>query len=261
MLKLNHISKTFNAGTVNEKKALSDISLHLKKGEFVTVIGSNGAGKSTLLNAISGSFGIDSGSIELDGKDITHTKDFVRAASIGRLFQNPMQGTAPAMSIEDNLFLASGRSGWLGRISERDRKDFREMLAVLGMGLEDRMKSPVGLLSGGQRQALSLLMATYHTPKLLLLDEHTAALDPAAAEKILELTEKIVSENRITCLMITHDMDSALHLGSRTIMMNGGKIIHDLSGAEREKATTGTLISLFKEETCGAVVSDRMLLS
>ena len=185
MLKLQSVSKTFGKGTVNEKKALRNITLDVKKGDFISIIGSNGAGKSTLLNAISGVFEIDSGSIILDGTDITRMSEHKRASVIGRLFQDPMKGSAPSMSIEDNLFLASGKRGWFSHMTSADRKEFRERLALLGMGLEDRMKHPVGLLSGGQRQALTLLMATYNIPKLLLLDEHTAALDPATAEKVL----------------------------------------------------------------------------
>ncbi len=260
MLKLNHISKTFNRGTVNEKQALKDINLEVKEGDFITLIGSNGAGKSTLLNAISGVFTVDEGYIKLGGRNITNLAEHTRAKEIGRLFQDPMRGSAPSMSIEDNLFLASGETGWFGRIGEKQRKEFRERLALLGMGLEDRMKSPVGLLSGGQRQALTLLMATYHVPKLLLLDEHTAALDPATAEKVLKITNDVVTKNHITCLMITHDMQSALDLGNRTIMMDGGRIIYDTSGEQRAKSTVEDLLRLFKEKA-GGLTNDRMLLS
>lgn len=260
MLKLNHVSKTFGVGTVNEKRALTDICLDVKKGDFISIIGSNGAGKSTLLNSISGVFLVDKGSIILDGKDITDMPEHIRSKVIGRLFQDPMRGSAPSMSIEENLFLASGMHGWLGRITKADREMFREKLALLGMGLEDRMSSPVGLLSGGQRQALTLLMATYQTPKLLLLDEHTAALDPATAEKVLEITKNVIEENNITCLMITHNMQSALELGNRTIMMNNGQIVYDVANEERKKITVNDLLEKFKEKAGGALTNDRMLL-
>ena len=234
MLIINDISKTFNPGTVNEKTALSHLSLTVNDGDFISIIGSNGAGKSTLFNAIAGSFMTDEGSIVLDGVDITMTPEHVRARSIGRLFQDPQKGTAPDMSIEENLALAAGSGGWLSRLSKKERSDLRERVAVLGMGLEDRMSSPVGLLSGGQRQALALLMATINPPKLLLLDEHTAALDPATSEKVGELTDKIVATNKLTCLMITHNMTSALQQGNRTLMMEGGRIILDISGSQRD---------------------------
>lgn len=222
MLKLDHIKKTFNPGTVNEKRALNDLSLHLAPGDFVTVLGSNGAGKSTMFNAIAGTFQLDSGSVILDGRDITSLPDYKRSKFIGRMFQDPLKGTAPSMTIEENLALAYLRASRsrspFSMVSAAERREFREKLAQLGLGLEDRMNAMVGLLSGGQRQALTLLMATLVTPKLLLLDEHTAALDPATAEKVLELTKKIVAENSITCLMITHNVQSALQLGNRTIM-------------------------------------------
>ena len=206
MLKLSHISKTFNPGTVNEKVAIRDLSLHLEKGDFATIIGSNGAGKSTMFNAICGDFLTDSGSIVLDGEDITFMPQHARAKNIGRLYQDPMRGTAPGMTILENLALAAGKRGWLSRISKSDKQRFREQLALLDIGLEDRMNHPVGLLSGGQRQALTLLMATMNPPKLLLLDEHTAALDPGTAEKVLNLTKRIVEEHHLTCLMITHSL-------------------------------------------------------
>ena len=218
MLKLTHISKTFNPGTVNEKKALCDISLDVADGDFISIIGSNGAGKSTVFNAIAGSFYTDSGSIFLDGEDITLQPEHVRAKKIGRLFQDPMRGSAPGMTIEENLALAAGKGGWFSHISRATREEFRERLSLLGMGLEDRMQHPVGLLSGGQRQALTLMMATFNPPKLLLLDEHTAALDPATAEKVLALTKDIVEKNALTCLMVTHNMQTALDLGNRTLM-------------------------------------------
>ncbi len=262
MLKLHKVSKTFNPGTVNEKCALHEIDLHLAEGDFVTVLGSNGAGKSTLMGAIAGSFLPDSGQILLDGKDITRLPDFKRSKSIGRLFQDPLRGTAPGMTIEENLALAylraSERRSPFSRITAADRREFRQRLAELGLGLEDRMEQPVGLLSGGQRQALTLLMATLVTPKLLLLDEHTAALDPATAEKVLTLTRDIVTRHGITTMMITHSIPSALSLGGRTIFMNEGKIVLELSGDQRQKLTEQELLQLFRD---AAVTSDRMLLS
>lgn len=247
MLRIEHISKTFNPGTVNEKTALSDLSLHLKPGDFASIIGSNGAGKSTLLGAIAGSFTVDSGSIALDGRDITFTPDHRRSVVIGRLFQDPLRGTAPSMTIEENLALAYTRkaSRSFFAVNHRDNAYFRDLLATLGMGLEDRMKTKMGLLSGGQRQAASLLMATVARPKLLLLDEHTAALDPGAAEKVMEITGQIVARDKITTLMITHDMDYALSMGSRTIMLSGGRVVLDLSGPERQAMTAGALAERF----------------
>lgn len=235
MLNIQSISKTFNPGTVNAKQALSGLSLHLDHGDFVTIIGSNGAGKSTLFNAIAGSFYVDDGFIELDGEDITYMPEHKRSLMVGRLFQDPLKGTAPGMTIEENLALAylrtaKGKSPF-SRISKKDKDAFRERLSLLNMGLEDRMTQPVGLLSGGQRQALTLLMATLITPKLLLLDEHTAALDPGTAEKVLELTKNIVAEEKITCLMITHNMNQALELGNRTLMMANGNIVLDVAWA------------------------------
>ena len=261
MLTLSHVSKTFTPGTVNAKTALSDLSLHVNKGDFITIIGANGAGKSTLFNAVAGSFMTDSGNIILDGKDITLMPEHKRAKSIGRLFQDPMRGSAPGMSIEENMSLAAGHGSWLSSISRKDKALFRERLALLGMGLEDRMKQPVGLLSGGQRQALTLMMATFNPPKLLLLDEHTAALDPGTAEKVLELTKKIVDENNLTCLMITHNMQSALDLGNRTFMMNNGNIVYDVEGDERKKLHVSDLLQKFKESVGKELDNDRMLLS
>ena len=258
MLQLTNISKTFNPGTVNEKTAISNLSLHLEKGDFVTIIGSNGAGKSTLFNALCGDFFTDSGSIVLDGTDMTFQPSYVRSRNIGRLFQDPMRGSAPGMTIEENLSLAAGSGGPFSRISKADRERFRARLSLLGMGLEDRMKQPVGLLSGGQRQALTLLMATLVTPKLLLLDEHTAALDPATAEKVLELTKQIVADNNITCLMITHNIPSALALGNKTIMMNNGQIVMELAGEERSSMTTEKLLKKFHEQ---GMSNDRILFS
>lgn len=260
MLKISHISKTFYPGTVNAKTALNNLSLDVKRGDFITIIGANGAGKSTLFNAIAGSFLTDSGTIELDGKDITLSPEHKRAREIGRLFQDPMRGSAPGMTIEENLSLAAGRGGWLSHIKRADREFFREKAALLGMGLENRMDQPMGLLSGGQRQALTLMMATINTPKLLLLDEHTAALDPATAEKVLDLTKTIVSENNLTCLMITHNMQSALELGNRTVMMDFGQVIFDVSGKERESLTVADLMQKFKENSGKALDNDRMLL-
>ena len=262
MLKLNHISKTFAPGTVNEKRALNDLTLHLAPGDFVTVIGSNGAGKSTMFNAIAGTFQPDSGSVILDGKDITRLPDYKRSKFIGRMFQDPLKGTAPNMTIEENLALAylraSNARSPFSMVTAAERKEFREKLSQLGLGLEDRMNTVVGLLSGGQRQALTLLMATLVTPKLLLLDEHTAALDPATAEKVLELTRKIVAENSITCLMVTHNVQSALQLGNRTIMMKDGSIVMELSGRERSAITTEQLLRAFHSH---GVDNDRILFS
>lgn len=263
MLDIQHISKTFNVGTVNEKRAVTDLSLHLDKGDFVTVIGSNGAGKSTLFNAIAGSFYVDKGRILLNGKDITFTREHNRSRVIGRLFQDPLRGTAPHMSIEENLALAYLRAAHgnpFSRITARDRELFRAQLAQLDMGLEDRLGQPVGLLSGGQRQALTLLMATMVPPELLLLDEHTAALDPATAEKVLGLTKRIVAENGLTCLMVTHNMQSALELGNRTVMMNAGKIVMDVSGEERARLGVPDLLRRFRESSGKELHNDRMLL-
>ena len=260
MLELQNLRKTFSAGTPDERKALDDVSLSIADGDFISIIGANGAGKSTLFNAICGSFALDSGRVILDGKNVTMVPEHRRAKQIGRLFQDPMRGSAPDMSIEENLALAAGNGGWLSRVSAADRKAFRDRLSLLGMGLEDRMRQPVGLLSGGQRQALTLLMATYHAPQVLLLDEHTAALDPGTAEKVLELTRNIVGENRITCLMITHNMQSALDLGNRTLMMDRGKIIYDVTGEERDGLTIGDLTDKFRQLSGRALDNDRMLL-
>ena len=261
MLKLNNIRKVFNAGTVNEKVALNGLNLHMKEGDFVTVIGGNGAGKSTMLNAIAGVFEVDEGSIVIDGVDVTHLPEYKRAAYIGRVFPDPMMGTAATMWIEENMALADRRGlprTLKGGITKADREAYREHLKILDLGLEDRLTSKVGLLSGGQRQALTLLMATLVTPKLLLLDEHTAALDPATAEKVLALTEKIVAENNITCLMITHNIPSALALGNRTIMMNNGRVVMELSGEERANMTSEKLLKAFHEQ---GISNDRILFS
>ena len=262
MLKIDHISKTFAPGTVNEKRALNDLSLHLAPGDFVTILGSNGAGKSTLFNAIAGTFQPDTGKILVDGADVTRMPDYKRSKFIGRMFQDPLKGTAPNMTIEENLALcylrASQRRSPFSMVSAAERREFRARLSDLGLGLEDRMDTVVGLLSGGQRQALTLLMATLVTPKLLLLDEHTAALDPATAEKVLELTKKIVAENRITCLMITHNVQSALSLGNRTIMMKDGRIVLELSGDTRKTITTEQLLQAFRQQ---GLDNDRILFS
>ena len=265
MLTITNVKKTFNKGTVNEKKALNGINLHLAPGDFVTIIGGNGAGKSTMLNMIAGVYPIDSGKIEIDGINISREPEYKRAKYIGRVFQDPMRGSAPGMTIEENLALAylrtaKGKSPF-SRISKKDKDAFRERLSLLNMGLEDRMTQPVGLLSGGQRQALTLLMATLITPKLLLLDEHTAALDPGTAEKVLELTKNIVAEEKITCLMITHNMNQALELGNRTLMMANGNIVLDVGGAERASMTVEDLIARFKTGAGHALDNDRILLS
>ena len=262
MLKLENISLTFNAGTVNEKKALTDLSLHLHKGDFVTILGSNGAGKSTLFNTVAGTYTPDSGKVYLDGKDITALPDYKRSKEIGRLFQDPLKGTAPNMTIEENLALAYLRANHtkspFSMVSKADRAEFRERLAMLNLGLEERMDQPVGLLSGGQRQALTLLMATLVTPKILLLDEHTAALDPGTAETVLELTKKIVAEHNITCLMITHNLASSLALGNRTIMMADGRIVLDIGGEERKGLTADDLLQRFRTQ---GLDNDRIMLS
>ncbi len=265
VLELKNVGKTFNPGTVNEKVALSGVNLHLNPGDFATIVGSNGAGKSTLFNAIAGSFVPDTGSIVLDGEDITFQPDYRRSKTIGRMFQDPLRGTAPNMTIEENLALAylraSKKTSPFSRITRADREQFAQRLSQLGLGLEDRMKQPVGLLSGGQRQALTLLMATLVTPKLLLLDEHTAALDPATADKVLELTKSIVAENHITCLMITHNMHDALTLGNRTLMMDSGRIVLDIAGPEREGLTVDDLLQRFAKNAGHALSDDRVLLS
>ena len=260
MLQLQKIQKTFHPGTPDAKTALDGVSLHVKKGDFVTIIGANGAGKSTLFGAIAGGFITDAGKIYLDGRDITLTPEHKRAREIGRLFQDPMRGTAPGMTICENLALAAGRGSWLHMLSKRDRDDFRERIAMLGMGLEDRMNQPVGLLSGGQRQALTLMMATFQPPKVLLLDEHTAALDPGTAEKVLTLTKTIVAENALTCMMITHNMASALELGNRTIMMDRGKIVFDTTGEARAHLTVADLLEKFRDAAGKELDNDRMLL-
>lgn len=261
MLTLSDVKMVFFKGTPDEKVALNNLSLEVNQGDFITIIGANGAGKSTLFNAIAGTYLTDEGRILLEGKDITAMPEHKRARFIGRLFQDPMKGSAPGMSIEENLALAAGHGGWLSTVSKKDKKIFREKLALLGMGLEDRMNSPVGLLSGGQRQALTLMMATINPPKILLLDEHTAALDPGTAEKVLNLTTQIVDENKITCLMITHNMQSALDLGNRTIMMDKGRVVYDVANEERAGLTVPDLLEKFKSSVGENLDNDRMLLS
>lgn len=266
MLTMKDVTKTFNPGTVNEKKALDKVNLHLEDGDFATIVGSNGAGKSTLFNAITGNFYVDEGQIVLDGEDITYKKEHIRSKVIGHLFQDPLKGTAPHMTIEENMTLAylrasTAKHAYFSRISGTDKQKFREQLALLNMGLEDRMKQPVGLLSGGQRQALTLLMATMVTPKILLLDEHTAALDPATAEKVLELTKEIVARRKITCLMVTHNMHQALELGNRTLMMDGGNLVFDVKGEERSKLTVEDLLKQFQIRAGKQLDNDRILLS
>ena len=264
MLKLEHLYKTFNPGTINQKVALSDLSLHLNPGDFVTVIGGNGAGKSTMLNAIAGVWAVDSGRIILDGQDVTALPEHKRAKLIGRVFQDPMMGTAPNMQLEENLALAMRRGqrrglGW--GVTKAEREVYREKLKTLNLGLEDRMTVKVGLLSGGQRQALTVLMASLQKPKLLLLDEHTAALDPATAAKVLDLSDRIVAESQLTALMITHNMTDAIKHGNRLIMMNEGKIILDISGEEKKKLTKQMLMEKFAELSGSQVESDQVLLS
>lgn len=265
MLEIKNISKTFHPGTVNAKTAISDVSLKLEKGDFVTIIGSNGAGKSTLFHAVSGAFYVDEGSINLDGKDITFLPEYKRSRIIGRLFQDPMAGTAPGMTIEENMALSYLRSSKRGnpfsRITKKDKEIFKEKVRMLDMGLEERMDQSVGLLSGGQRQALTLLMSTMVTPKLLLLDEHTAALDPGTAEKVLKLTKEIVEREQITCMMITHNMQQALEYGNRTLMMSEGKIVLDVSGEERKRMTVEELLEQFKVGTGQKLDNDRILLA
>ena len=264
MLKIENIYKTFNAGTVNEKAALQGLSLHLKEGDFVTVIGGNGAGKSTMLNAITGVFGIDSGKVLIDGEDVTHLPEYKRAKFIGRVFQDPMMGTAATMQIEENLALAARRGKprtLRSGITKAEREEYQEKLKILNLGLEDRMTSKVGLLSGGQRQALTLLMASMNKPKLLLLDEHTAALDPKTAAKVLEITDKIVTENHLTTLMITHTLRDAIAHGNRLIMMQDGHIVVDVEGEQKKKLTVEDLLKLFAQASGQEFANDRAILA
>ena len=264
MLKLQSISKTFNPGTVNANLALDRLSLELADGDFVTVIGGNGAGKSTMLNAIAGTFMVDSGSILLDGKDITRLPEYKRAELLGRVFQDPMMGTAPTMQIDENLALAARRGkrrGLKWGISKAEKDEYRELLKDLGLGLEDRMSAKVGLLSGGQRQALTLLMATLKKPKLLLLDEHTAALDPKTAAKVLEISQKVVEKNGLTTMMITHNMRDAIAFGNRLIMMDEGHIVLDISGDEKKDLTVADLLARFSKASGREETDDKLLLS
>ena len=264
MLDLKNVSKTFHPGTVNARTALNDLTLHLDEGDFVTVIGGNGAGKSTLLNAIAGTFAVDCGSISIGGQDVTRLPEFKRAALIGRVFQDPMLGTAATMQIEENLALAARRGQTRGLkwgITKAEREKYRELLQPLDLGLEDRLTAKVGLLSGGQRQALTLLMASLQQPKLLLLDEHTAALDPKTAAKVLALSDQIVAENHLTTLMITHNMKDAIRHGNRLLMMSAGKVVLDISGEEKRKLTVEDLLHRFSLAADGEMLSDRAILS
>ena len=264
MLNISDVEKTFNPGTINEKKALNGINLHLAKGDFVTVIGGNGAGKSTMLNMIAGVYPVDCGSIVIDGVDITHLPEYKRAKSLGRVFQDPMTGTAADMQIEENLALAARRGKrrtLRAGITSKERAEYKELLKILGLGLENRLTAKVGLLSGGQRQALTLLMATLKKPKLLLLDEHTAALDPKTAKKVLEITDEIVSKDNLTTLMITHNMHDAIEYGNRLIMMHEGRIIVDVSGEEKKKLTIPELLELFEKASGSEFANDKVMLS
>ena len=264
MLDVNRVYKTFHPGTINERRALAGVDLHLEEGDFVTVIGGNGAGKSTLLNAVAGVWPVDGGSIVIDGNDITGLPDYKRAPFIGRVFQDPMMGTAPDMQLEENLALAYRRGKKLGlrwHIGRDERDMYREKLRELNLGLEDRLTTKVGLLSGGQRQAVTLLMASLQKPRLLLLDEHTAALDPATAAKVLELSDSIVRENGLTTMMITHNMRDAIRHGNRLIMMNNGKIIFDCRGEEKAKLTVEDLLEKFAQISGNTLDSDRALLN
>ncbi len=264
MLEVKEIWKVFNAGTVNEKQALRGVSLTLKDGDFCTVIGGNGAGKSTLLNAVAGTWAVDGGSISIGGVDVTHLPDYKRAPYIGRVFQDPMLGTAPTMQILENLALAARRGqrrGLRWGVTKAEKEQYQEMLKNLDLGLEDRLTSKVGLLSGGQRQALTLLMASLKKPKLLLLDEHTAALDPKTAAKVLELSDRIVAESHLTTMMVTHNMKDAIQHGNRLIMMYDGKIVIDVSGEEKKKLTVPQLLELFNKVSGSDEADDKLLLS
>lgn len=264
MLEIKNVHKTFNKGTINEKKALNGVNLHLDPGDFVTIIGGNGAGKSTTLNMVAGVYPIDQGTIILDGKDISDLPEYKRAYMLGRVFQDPMMGTAASMQIEENMAMANRRGkkrGLSWGITKKEKEMFKEKLQMLDLGLEDRMTSKVGLLSGGQRQALTLLMATLKKPSLLLLDEHTAALDPKTAKKVLDITEKIVARDNLTTMMVTHNMKDAINIGNRLIMMSDGKIIYDVKGEEKKKLKVADLLQKFEEASGGEFANDRMLLS
>ncbi len=264
MLKIKEISKTFNAGTVNEKTALNGLSLHLKEGDFVTVIGGNGAGKSTMLNAVAGVWPVDSGTIEIDGINVTRLPEHKRARYLGRVFQDPMTGTAANMQIEENMALAARRGSMRSLkigITQKEREEYQEKLKILDLGLENRLTSKVGLLSGGQRQALTLLMATLKRPRLLLLDEHTAALDPKTAAKVLDATDRIVGRDNLTTIMITHNMKDAIAHGNRLVMMYEGRIIYDVAGEEKKKLHVSDLLAKFEQVSGGEFANDRMILS
>ncbi len=264
MLDVINVEKTFNPGTVNEKKALRGINLHLDDGDFVTVIGGNGAGKSTMLNMIAGVYPVDCGNIIVDGIDVTRLSEHKRAKYLGRVFQDPMNGTAAEMQIEENLALAARRGERRGLrmgITAKERKEYRELLKILDLGLEDRLTAKVGLLSGGQRQALTLLMATLKKPKLLLLDEHTAALDPKTAKKVLDITEEIVAKDNLMTIMITHNMADAIRIGNRLIMMHEGRIVVDVKGEEKKKLTIEQLLQMFEESSGSQMTSDKVMLS
>lgn len=263
MLEIRNISKTFNKGTINEKKALDGVNLNLNPGDFVTIIGGNGAGKSTTLNAIAGAWYVDAGQIIVDGTDITRLPEHKRAVYLGRVFQDPMTGTASTMSIEENMAIAARRGerrGLRWGISKKEREEYKRQLRELNLGLEDRLSSKVGLLSGGQRQAITLLMAAARKPKLLLLDEHTAALDPKTAAKVLEISDKIIAEHGLTAMMVTHNMKDAIAHGNRLIMMHEGKIIYDVSGEEKKKLHVSDLLAKFEEASGDEFANDRMML-
>ncbi len=264
MLELINVRKTFNRGTVNEKPALNGVNLHLKDGDFVTIIGGNGAGKSTTLNMIAGVYPIDQGKVVLNGENLTHMPEHRRARYLGRVFQDPMKGTAAGMEIQENLALAMRRGkrrglGW--GVTKKEQAVYKEALAALGLGLEERMSAKVGLLSGGQRQALTLLMATLKKPDLLLLDEHTAALDPKTAAKVLELTDRMIAENNLTAMMVTHNMKDAIRMGNRLIMMHEGRVIYDVSGEEKKKLQVSDLLAKFEQASGGEFANDRMMLA
>lgn len=264
MLDIKNVEKTFNPGTINEKKALNNVNLHLDKGDFVTVIGGNGAGKSTMLNMVAGVYPVDCGSIVIDGVDVTRLPEYKRAKYLGRVFQDPMNGTAADMQIEENLALAARRGKrrtLRPGISAKERKEYKELLKILGLGLEERLTAKVGLLSGGQRQALTLLMATLKSPKVLLLDEHTAALDPKTAKNVLDITEEIVEKNNLTTIMITHNMADAIRVGNRLIMMHEGRVVVDVKGEEKKKLTIEQLLQLFEASSGSQFTSDKVMLS
>ena len=264
MLEITNVYKSFNRGTPVQKDALIDLNLKLNEGDFVTVIGGNGAGKSTLLNAVAGAFEVDKGKIIIDGNDVTKDPQYKRAKYIGRVFQDPLRGTAGDMWIEENLAMAlrrGKRRSFKWGISNKEREQFRELLKILDLGLENRLNSKVGLLSGGQRQALTLLMATIKNPQLLLLDEHTAALDPKTAQKVLDITDKVVTENNLTTLMVTHNMNDAIKYGNRLIMMNNGTVIYDVSGEEKKNLKVSDLLAKFEQASGGQFANDRMLFA